>query len=85
MCAGIVKAQGLYPKNPAQHSADLKMLVGTPELPHAFISMDTKQRKQLTCIRVDGASDEGPSHQEVQFWWTQYHLTQENYITLITT
>ena len=37
MCAGIVKAQGLYPKNPAQHSADLKMLASAPELKHAFI------------------------------------------------
>lgn len=23
--------------------------------------------KQITCIRVDGSSDEGPSHLEVQF------------------
>ena len=85
MCAGIVKAHGLYPKNPAQHSADLKMLMGIDELNPAFINTDTNQQKQIACVRVDGASDEGPSHQEVQFWWTEYHLTQGNYITLVTT
>lgn len=25
------------------------------------------------------------SHQEVQFWWTEYHLAKGNYITLVTT
>ena len=41
--------------------------------------------KQITCIRVDGSSDEGPSHLELQLWWTEYHLTQENYNTLVST
>lgn len=85
MCAGIVKAHGLYPKNPAQHSADLKMLLNTTELKPAFINQETQQQKLITCVRVDGASDEGPSHQEVQFWWAEYHLTQGNYITLVST
>ena len=65
MCAGIVKVHGLYPKNPAQHSADLKMLLNTTELKPAFINQETQQQKLITCVRVDGASDEGPSH---QFW-----------------
>ena len=34
---------------------------------------------------MDGASDEGPSHQEVQFWWTARHLTKPTLITLVTT
>ena len=86
MCAGIVKAHGLYPKNPAQHSADLKMLLDTTELKPAFINQETyKQQKLITCVRVDGASDEGPIHQEVQFWWAEYHLTQGNYITFVST
>ena len=85
MCAGIVKAHGLYPKNPAQHSADLKMLLNTTELKPAFINRETQQQKRITCIRVDGASDEGPSHQEVQFWWAEYHLTQGNFITFVST
>ena len=59
--------------------------MGTSELKPAFINPDTRQQKHIMCIRVDGASDEGPSHQAVQFWWTEYHLTQGNYITLVTT
>lgn len=85
MCAGIVKAQGLYPKNPAQHSADFKMLSDVSELKPVFINSDTKQLKQITCLRVDGACNESPSHQEVQFWWTEYHLAKANYITIVTT
>ena len=27
---------------------------------------------------VDGGSDEGPSHLEVQFWWTEFHLSHSN-------
>ncbi len=81
MCVGLIK-HSLYPKNPAQHSTDFKMLT---ELDPAFTNFETNQKKLITCIRVDGASDEGPSHQEVQFWWTEYHLTQGNYITLVST
>ena len=50
MCAGIVKAHGLYPKNPAQHSADLKMLIDISELNPVFINTDTNQKKQITCV-----------------------------------
>lgn len=39
----------------------------------------------IECIRVDGASDEGPSHLEVQYWWTERHLLQASAVTLITT
>lgn len=39
----------------------------------------------IKCIRVDGANDEGPSHLEVQFWWTERHLQQANVVTLVTT
>ena len=38
----------------------------------------------IKCIRGDGANDEGPSHLEVQYWWTQRHLQQANVVTLIT-
>ena len=44
MCSGIVKAHALYPRNPAQHSADLKMLMGINELNPAFINTDTNQQ-----------------------------------------
>ena len=30
--------------------------------------------ESIECIRVDGASDEGLSHEEVQYWWTERHL-----------
>ena len=40
--------------------------------------------KQVYCIRVDGASDEGPSHHEVQFLWTEQHLESGSYATLAT-
>lgn len=32
------------------------------------------QPKQVDCIRVDGSSDVGPSHEEVQYWWTERHF-----------
>ena len=39
----------------------------------------------VDCVHVDGASDEGPSHDEVQFWWTCRHLKQGKVATLVTT
>ena len=76
LCAGVVKAHSLYPKNPAQHAADMKMLLRKSELQPAFVNPENGLSKQITCVRVDGASDEGPSHLEVQFWWTEYHLSE---------
>ena len=55
------------------------------ELNPAFPNTETGKRKSVTCVQVDGASDEGPSHVEVQFWQTEYHLSQGNYVTLVTT
>ncbi len=45
----------------------------------------TNKPKQIVCVRVDGASDEGPSHLKVQFWWTEFHMTNSNYITFVST
>ena len=84
LCAGVVKAHVIYPKKPAQHAADLKMLLRKDELQLEFINSDTGLLKSITCVRVDGASDEGPSHLEVQFWWSEHHLSEGNYITLLT-
>jgi len=70
-CVGIVKAAGVFPKNSGQQLADIEMLEGTTEVAPAFLNPVTEQRKQIQCIRVDGACDEGPSHEEVQFFWTQ--------------
>ena len=85
LCAGIVKAFIIYPKNPAQHSADLHMLEEREELKQAFINPSSGQPKNIECIRVDGADDENPSHDEVQFWWTLRHLKKKSIATLVTT
>ena len=69
MCVGVVKAAPL--PNPAQHAADLEMLEGKPEL--SLIFFNDSHLKPFDCIRVDGATDEGPWHEEVQFWWTERH------------
>ncbi len=36
----------------------------------------------VECIRVDGAGDEGPSHLEVQYFWTKRHLEEGSLATL---
>ncbi len=36
-------------------------------------------------VTVDGASDEGPGHKEVQYWWTVRHIEKKKLATLITT
>ena len=48
-----------------KHMADLCMLETVKELDSAFINQQTGMPKSVECIRVDGASDKGPSHEEV--------------------
>ena len=83
LCAGVVKASKLYPKNPSQHLADLEMLECSDELRPAFYNPKTMERKRIQCVRVDGAGDEGPSHLEVQFLWTKRHLEKGSLATLV--
>jgi len=52
-CAGIVKAAGVFPKNPGQHLADIEMLEGTTEVAPAFLNPVTEQRKQIECPTDD--------------------------------
>ena len=85
LCAGVVKAPKVHQKNPAQHMADLCMLESRTELAPAFLNPQTGTPKSVECIRVDGASDEGPSHEEVQYWWTERHILKERVATLVTT
>ena len=85
ICVGVVKAARLHQKNPTQHMADLCMLESKPELSLAFINPLSGAHKQIECIRVDGATDEGPNHEEVQFLWTQHHIAKEKIVTLVTT
>ena len=85
LCAGVVKAPKVHQKNPAQHMADLCMLESQTELAPAFLNPHTETPKLIECIRVDGASDEGPSHDEVQYRWTERHILKERMATLVTT
>ena len=86
ICAGVVKAPTtIHPKNPCQHAADLAMLEQEEELQPAFQHPDTGAPKAIDCIRVDGASDEGPNHEVVQYYWTSRHLLKNKVATLITT
>ena len=83
MCAGIVKSNGIFPKNSAQHACDLKMLEQMTEFKLAFVNPEKGKQNLIECIRVDGASDEGPSHEEVQFYWTERHLESKLYATVV--
>ena len=68
VCCGVVKAHSSFENSPAQQVADLHKLEEQPELESIF------QNKHVKCIRVDGCSDEAPSHDEVQFYWTERHV-----------
>lgn len=69
VCVGLVKAPTIiHPKNPCQHSTDLEMLEKKEELKPVFVNLDTGEAKSVDCVRVDGAGDEGPTHEEVQFY-----------------
>ena len=67
VCVGVVKAPKVHQKCPAQHAADLSLLESQNHLHPVFFNGATNKPKSIECIRVDGASDEGPSHEEVQF------------------
>ena len=79
----VLDANRMYPKNPTQHAADLRMLENCESMAQAFINPVTKTPKQIECIRVDGASDEGPTHEEVQFLWTERHFEKQSFATLV--
>lgn len=68
MCVGAIKAIPIHKKNPTQHFSDLVMLSAKEGLQPVFLNPDTGMNRQIDCIRVDGASDEGPSH---EVWWTK--------------
>ena len=60
------------------------MLEEIPDLAPVF-RKENGNVKDIECIRVDGASDEGPSHVEVQFLWTERHYLRPTKVTLVTT
>lgn len=67
ICAGVIKAAPIHPKNAGQHAADFEMIKQQEELHAAFYKVNG-DHKDIICVRVDGAMDEGPSHDEVQFF-----------------
>lgn len=77
-CVGVVKPHLIFPKNAAQHAADLELLQNSPDMEPWMCN------KPIDCIRVDGASDEGQCHVEVQFYWTERHVKYEKVATLVT-
>lgn len=84
MCAGVVKAIPIHAKNPAQHAKDIEDIESQDFQP-VFRNSETLLRKSVECIRVDGGNDEGPSHEEVQFFWTMRHMEKRSKALLITT
>ena len=85
MCAGVVKASPLHSKNPAQHAHDLEALKQNEKVSSAFLNPESSKPKSKVCVRVDGGNDEGPGHEEVQFWWTRYHLQESSVSLTVTT
>ncbi|XP_068757506.1 uncharacterized protein [Montipora capricornis] len=85
ICDGIGKATPLHSKNPGQHFPDLIAIETYPDVQSAFFNCLTGERKTKNCVRVDGGHDEGPSHKEVQFWWTCYHLDKASQVLILTT
>ena len=53
------------------------------ELQAVFTDQQTDLPKSIMSIRVDGGSDEGPSHEEVQFFWTVHHINTPSVSTLV--
>lgn len=85
ICAGVVKAVPLHSKNPAQHFNDLNEIETYLDVQPAFFNCLSGERKTKVCVRVDGGHDEGPTHKQVQFWWTCYHLDKASRVLILTT
>ena len=85
VCLGVVKASLVHQKSPSQQASDLGMLERMEDFRHLFLNPNSEDKKEIECLRVDGATDEGPSHAEVQFLWTERHYQRPTKITLVTT
>lgn len=85
VCIGVVKASQLHEKSPSQHSDDLVAVEALSIAKSLFSKNDLEDPRDIECIQVDGAGDEGPSHAEVQFLSTERHLSKPTKITMVTT
>ena len=79
-----LKQQGYSPRILHNMLQTLSMLESITNIKPAFVNSLTNQPKLIECIRVDGATDKGPSHQEIQFWWTLHNLQRPTVVTLVT-
>ena len=61
------------------------MLEKQENLKGAFINPITGEPKSIDAIRVDGAADEGPTHEEVRYYWTERHVLKNELATIVTT
>ena len=78
VCVGVVKATQLHEKSP-QHANDIVAVEECSISKPVFLQGDFDNPRDIECIQVDGAGDEGPSHQEVQFVdRTSFVETDEN-------
>ena len=84
VCVGVVKASSVHEKSLSQHMSDLEMLEFTANLRHVFKTVNSGKNKEVEYIQVDEAVDEGPSHVEVQFLWTERHHHQLTRVTFVT-
>ena len=84
VCCGVVKASVEHEKSPSQHAADIRMLGTIPQLSPVF-RRPGGEVKEIECIHIDGGTDEGSSHVEVEFLWTECHYQQPTKVTLLTT
>ena len=85
ICIGVVKASKLHEKSPSQHADDMVTVEALSIAKPTFFKNDLENPKDIECIQVDGAGDEGPTHLEVQFLWTERHLCKPTRITMVTT
>lgn len=74
-CFGVVKGSHVHEKSPSQHMADLTMLETKYK--------DMFKGKEIEFFRVDGASDEGPSHLEVQYLFTERHFRRRTILQMV--
>ena len=78
-CIGVVKGSLVHVKSPSQHMADLEMIEKKQQYKYLF------ENRPVEYVRVDGASDEGPSILEVMFLWTERHYNRQREVTMVTT
>lgn len=78
----VVKAVPIHNKNPTQHFTDLVMLSTKSILKEVFENVVTGTDKEID--GVNGATDKGPSHELVQYWWTKWHIMKKKVVTLVT-